>query len=99
MLSLVYAARESDIETLSEVNREMLKLVFAFDHVNYGYNRYQHVFLLENSVVTTQWSTMICSSHSTYTSLLVSADHGDLMVEYMNGKIKGQADLFQISSH
>ena len=46
MLSIVSAVREGCFEHHLQAERQFLKLVFAFDHVNYApYNPYQHIFL------------------------------------------------------
>ena len=47
MLAIVSAVREGHIDRHLQAERQFLKLVFAFDHVNYAnYNTYQHVFIL-----------------------------------------------------
>ena len=44
MLASVSAVREGDIFKHLQAEREMLKLVFAFDYVHYArYNTYQHL--------------------------------------------------------
>ena len=48
MLSFVAGARESDINLHLQAEEKILKMVFAFDHVNYArYNSYQHLFLCQ----------------------------------------------------
>ena len=50
MLAIVSAVREGDIFKHLQAEREMLKLVFAFGHVQYArYNTFQHV-LLSNEI-------------------------------------------------
>ena len=47
MLAIVSAVREGCLERHLQAERQFLKLIFAFDHVNYSrYNTYQHVLLV-----------------------------------------------------
>ena len=46
MLSIVSSVREDPFDHHLEAERQFLKLVFAFDHINNArYNAYQHVYL------------------------------------------------------
>ena len=55
MLAIVYTVREGDLMIHFSAEQEILKLVFAFDHINYaGHITYQHVYLndlLRKSIV------------------------------------------------
>ena len=55
MLAIVYTVREGDLMRHFSAEQEILKLVFAFDHINYtGHITYQHVYLndlLRKSIV------------------------------------------------
>ena len=46
MLAIVSAVRKVDLKRNFSAAREIFKLIFAFDHINYPkYNTYQHVYL------------------------------------------------------
>ena len=46
MLAIVSAVRESDLKRNFSAKQKFLKLMFAFDHINYArYNTYHHVYL------------------------------------------------------
>ena len=96
VLSIVAAVREFDLETRLEAKREMLKLVFAFDHVNYArYNSYQQVLLTEEKRLNSpayqdlkQYGYGASLSGSRFSGL-----HGDLVTELFN---KGNRGPIQI---
>ena len=76
----------------------MLKLVFAFDHVNYSrYNSYHHIFLTEVKRLNSPAYQDL--KHSGYGASLtgshVSGLHGDLMTELFNKETKGTAGPFR----
>ena len=98
MLAIVSAVREGHIDLHLQAERQFLKLVSAFDHVNYlRYNTYQHVLL----------SNLKQSGSSSYQQLVESGfgctssdgakfatKHGDLEVEHFNRETKGTAGPF-----
>ena len=46
MLAVVFAVRKVDLKRYFSAAQEILKLIFAFDHINYPkYNTHQHVYL------------------------------------------------------
>ena len=84
MLSMISAVREGNLRRHLQAEREMLKLVFAFDHPNYArYCSYQHVYL----------GDLQTQNHPAYNDLLLlgfgasrsggtcSSVHGDLITE------------------
>eukprot|EP00794_Sanderia_malayensis_P009432 gene9432-biopygen7559 len=93
MLALVSAVREKDFERHLQAERQMLKLVFAFDHINYGrYNTYQHVFLRRLEA----FNDLALRGHGASESGdIFSCIHGDLVTEHFNGATKGTAGPFQ----
>lgn len=99
MLSIVSAVRENKYDRHLEAEREFLKLVFAFDHVNYAkYNTYYHVFM----------SNLKSTDNEAYQELVkfgfgcthtnkgkFSTQHGDLTIEHFNKETKGTAGPFR----
>ena len=98
LFSLVTAARESDIDLHLEAERQMLNLIFAFDHVHYSrYNSYQHVLLSHhkqrNSSAYQDIKTNgFCAARTTGS---FKGIHGDLMTEIFNGETKATAGPFR----
>ena len=78
--------------------REILKLVFAFHHINYArYNTYQHVYLndllrKDKSVAKDVISNGYGASSSGES---FSTIHGDLVTEHFNKETKGTAGPFR----
>ena len=98
MLAIVSAVREGDIFKHLQAEREMLKLVFAFDHVHYArYNTYQHVLLssMQRNNEDGFKDLSIYGHGSTSTGLPFSAIHGDLVTEHFNRETKGTAGPFR----
>ena len=90
MLSILAAVRERE--------REILKLVFAFDHVNYvRYNSNQYVFLTEEKRLNSPAYQDL--KHYVYGASLTGSHfsglHGDLMTELFNKETKGTAGPFR----
>ena len=91
--------RDALIARHLEAETQFLKLVFAFDHVNYDrYNAYQHVFL----------TNLKNNNHEAHADLLkfgfsgmstekerFSTKHGDLEAEHFNRETKGTAGPFR----
>ena len=52
ILAIVSAVREGDLKKHFSAEREFLKLMFAFDHINYaGYITYQDVLLRKDTSI------------------------------------------------
>ena len=76
----------------------MLKLVFAFDHVNYArYKSYQHVLLMEKKRMDTEAyrDLLIYGFGTSLTGSSFSGLHGDLLTELFNKETKGNAGPFR----
>ena len=91
MLTIISTVREGGLKRHFSAEREILKLMFAFDHINYaGYVTYQHVYLnnllrKDNSIVKdliTNGHDASCSGDS------FSNMHGDLVTEHFKKKWK-----------
>ena len=91
MLAIIFIVREGGLKRHFSAEREILKLMFAFDHINYvGYITYQHVYLNNllgkvNSIVKdliTYGHGASCSGDS------LSTIHGDLVTEHFKNKRK-----------
>ena len=98
MVAIVSAVREGDIFKHLQAERELLKLVFAFDHVHYGrYNTYQHVLLcsMQRNIEDGFKDLSIYVHGSASTGLRFSAIHGDLVTEHFNRETKGTAGPFR----
>ena len=77
--------------------REILKFMFAFDHINYArYNTYQHVYLnnllrkgksVAKDVISNGYGAS--SSGDSFRTI-----HGDLVTEHFNKETKGTAGPF-----
>ena len=98
ILSIVAAVREFDLETHLEAKRKILKLVFAFVHVNYArYNSYQHVFFNEEKRLNSPAYQDLkqYGDGASLTGSHFSGLHGDLMAELFNKETKGTAGPFR----
>ena len=78
--------------------REILKLMFAFDHINYArYNTYQHVYLnnllRKDKIVAKDVISKGYGASSSGDSF--STIHGDLVTEHFNKETKGTAEPFR----
>ena len=74
----------------------MLKLIFAFDHINYTrFNSFQYVFLSNLSKDNQQaWCDILKYGFgATSSGEIFSEFCGDFVTEYFNKKYKGKAEL------
>ena len=98
LLALVSSVREGDIERHMQAERQMLKLLFAFNHQNYSrYLSYQHVLLSdmkENNTIAFH-DFRARGFGASYSSNKFSAVHGDLVTEYFNRETKGTSGPFR----
>ena len=98
MLEIVSAVREGNLQQHLQAEREMLKLVFAFDHIHYArYNTYQHIFLqyLERSNNPAYTDLCIQGYGASSIGDPFSTIHGDLVTEHLNRENKGTAGPFR----
>ena len=98
MLSIVSAVRESHFERHIQAERQFLKLVFAFDHINYArYNSYQHLFLtnMKNENDGAYQDLVVNGSGCTTENSKFATKHGDLETEHFNRETKGTAGPFR----
>ena len=98
MLAIVSAVREGDLKIHLQAERQMLKLIFAFDHIHYArYNTFQHVNLLDLQRRNTSsfQDLYIYGYGATSTGDPFSVCHGDLVTEHMNRETKGVAGPFR----
>ena len=96
MLAVVSAVRKGGLKIHFSAEPEILKLMFAFDQINYaGYITYQHACLndllrKDNSVV----KGLITNGHGASCSRdWFSTIHGDLVTEHFKKKQKELLDL------
>ena len=96
MLAIISAVREDCLKRYFSAEREIWKLMFAFDHIKYaGYIAYPHVYLnnllrKNNSIVKdliTNGHGASCSEDSS------STIHGDLVTKHFKKKRKELLDL------
>ena len=98
ILSIVSAVRENNFEKHLQAERKLLKLIFAFDHVNYArYNTYQHLLLtnLKNDSDDAYNNLVSHGFGCTTTRGRFSTKHGDLETEHFNRETKGTAGPFR----
>ena len=99
MLTIVSAVREGHFDRHLEAERQFLKLVFAFDHVNYArYNTYHHVFLTNLKNTNHQACTDLTKYGFGCTRTekeRFSTKHGDIETEHFNRETKGTAVPFR----
>ena len=99
LLTIVSAVREGCFARHLQAVRQFLKLVFAFDHVNYArYNAYQHIYLTDmkntNSNAYTELIKFGFGCTNTETEMF-NTKHGDLETEHFNRETKGTAGPFR----
>ena len=98
MLLLVTAAREANIEMHLQPERELLKIVFAFYHINYDrYNSFQHMlFSQEQRLNSRAYRDLLLNGHTASTiGNKFSGVSGDLITECFNKKTKESAGPFR----
>ena len=98
MLALVSAVRDNSFEKHLQAEREMLRLVFAFDHQNYArYLSYQHVMLnnLKSNSHAAYEDLRIRGFGANYSGEKFATVHGDLVTEYFKRETKGTAGPFR----
>ena len=99
MSTIVSTVREGHFDRHPEAERQFLKLVFAFDHVDHArYNAYQHVFLTNLKNTNHQACTDLTKYGFGCTSTekeRFSTKHGDLETEHFNRETKGAAGPFR----
>ena len=91
MLMLVTAARKANIEMHLQAEREFLKIVFAFDHINYArYNSFQHMLLfLEQRLNSRAYQDLLSNGHTASTTgNNFSGVSDDLLTEWFNKETK-----------
>ena len=88
---LICIKRREVLKRHFSAERQILKLIFAFDHINYtGYFTYQHVYLnnllrKDNSIVKDFITNGHCAS---YSGDSFSTIHGDFVTEHLKKKLK-----------
>ena len=98
LLSLVFAAREQNLDLHLPAEREILKLLHAHDHVHYSRcNTFQHVFLCDEKRTNSDiYKDLVEHGYiASITGDTFSAVHGDLITEWFNKQTKGKGGLFR----
>ena len=96
--SMVFAAREQNIDLHIQAEREFVIMAHGLDHPNYArYNSYQHVLLSEAKRNNTELYRELKEHGFTasVTGDAFSAVHGDLIVEWFNKQTKGKGGPFR----
>ena len=102
MLAVVSAVREFNLQRHLSVKRDILKLIFAFDHINYArLNTYQHVYLnnllwTEKSVAKDYINNRNSASNS---GCSFSNIHWDLASQYFSRETKERLGPFHGDLH
>ena len=97
---LVTAAREANIEMHLQAERELLKIVFAFDHINYArYNSFQHIFsviISRTKIKQSTYQDLLLNGHTASTTgNNFSGVSGDLLTGCFNKETKESAVPFR----
>jgi len=99
MLTIVSAVREGCIDRHIQAERQFLKLLFAFDHINYSrYNSYQHVLLCNlKKAAGEPYQQLVQNGFGCTASdgARFATKHGDLETEHFNRETKGTAGPFR----
>ena len=98
MLTIVSAVRTRNITQHFQAERQMLRLIFTFDHINYvRYNSFQHVFLSNHSKGNPQAFDDLLKYRFGATSLgeTFSTIHEDLVAENFNKESKGKTGPYR----
>ena len=98
ILALVSSVRGGNIELHLEAEGDMLKHLFAFNHLNYArYLSYQHILLNNLKVNNTSsfQDLAVRGMGANYSGNKFASVHGDLVTEYLNREIKGTARPFR----
>ena len=96
--ALLSAVREGNFERHLHAEREMLSLVFGFDHIHYArYVSYQHLYLSQLSTSNNEayGDLMACGFGASISGQTFSSIHGDLVTEYFDKTTKGTAVPFR----
>ena len=95
LLSLIVAARTSDIDLHLQSERQLLNLIHASDRIHYKrYNTYHHILLSDHKRRNTNVYQELRNGGFT-TSIKdgrFNCVHGDYICERQNGEIKGSGD-------
>ena len=98
LLALVSAVRESDFERHLAAERQMLPLLFSYNHFNYSrYNTYQHFFLLnlKKNQPDVYKDIIERGIGANYSEGAFKSVHPDLVTEYENREMKGSAGPYK----
>ena len=98
LLSLVSAVRENKFEHHLAAERQMVPLLFAYNHQNYArYLSYQQVFMSDLKHHSHPAYQDLCSHGfgASYTSGGFRSVHGDLVTEWENREMKGTAGPYK----
>ena len=80
-----------------QAERELLKIVFAFDHINYArYNSFQHMLLSQEQRLNSRaCQDLLLNGHTASTTgNNFSGISGDLLTEWFNKETKEYAGPF-----